>query len=761
MKKYVALFLMLSLLWMPGVYAAGIPAEQGLITDEAGLFSPQEAASLAETAQQDRYTFHVLTLDSLEGASAAGYASEVYTAWRLSARDILLLISSGDQQIELHFDNPGLQAYINTWSQSQGGSVGSAAITGLLDTYFIPYARNGDFAGGISSLMKQLNSMGSTQGSAGGSAGAGVNGSDRTDSSGNRGTLPANETGGLPFLTLAAVGIGIALVLLLLYILITGLRRRKQLASQQEQLADLLVRANHALESLQPFQGIVQGKTGEMVEGISKRLSAQLVEISALQSSGQSSLPPFYQLASLKAASARLQQTESTFRSALEEEEKKIAVIREADHNVKQRITELKQDAPELDGQLQDAVKETGYDLQEIVQDLHELAEETAKADQLELFDPIAAQDMTEDAQERQEQIELDLRDVETYDDKINDFPGVLAAARNKIAALIEQNSLQNMKIKPYETLEQAAAAATALEAPLRSGDMDEVRKIAAQLDSLLSEAIAMTERQALIRQNNHRDLEIIRSNWSVLTERKNQLQNQITEARIRFTEPDLSSLGQTLEEADKRLRQSAEEVTQIEIWTSDARGEYESARTGLDRLLGLQEATSSQFDGIAESLNALDERLNTVRRLFTEGHERVDSAQRLLHSRGLSSRSRFQLSMLPEFGMLEQRLTAQPYDLEELESLGRSYASQISSFVEEVNRLVRQREEEERQAQLALLREQQRREMARKRMSSGPSSTGGFGGGRSSGGGSWGGGGRSSGGSSWGGSGRSGGSKW
>lgn len=226
----------------------------------------------------------------------------------------------------------------------------------------------------------------------------------------------------------------------------------------------MLVRANRALESLQPFQGIVQGKTGEMVEEISKRLSAQLVEISALQGS-QSSQPPFYRLKALKAASSQLQQTETAFRSSLKEEEQHIAVISDADRNVKQQITELKKEAPELNLQLQSAVKETGYGLQEIADDLKELAEETAKADELELFDPIAAQDMTGEAQEKQAQIEQDLQDVDTYDDKLNDFPGVLAAARSTIAALIEQHSLHNMKVKPYENLDQASVAAATLEA--------------------------------------------------------------------------------------------------------------------------------------------------------------------------------------------------------------------------------------------------------------------------------------------------------
>lgn len=755
MKKYIALFLLISVLWVPGAYAAVIPTQQGLVTDSAGMFSSAEAKSISAAATGDLVTMHVLTVDSLNGTPADKYADETYASWGLSTRDILLLISAGDQSIELNFNNPGFQNSLNAWSQNQGGSSGSAAITALLDTYFIPYAREGNFAGGTKALIRAVHSIGDSTGNAGGNPGTSVSSESRSSSS---------------MFKIAAIVIGTVLILLVLFIVITGLRRRKQLSKQQEQLSNLLVQANRALESLKPFQGIVQGKTEVLVEGISKRLSAKLVEISSLQSDGQGIQPPFYRLNALKAAVEQLQQTEASFRTALEEEEKNIAVISEADRNVKQRITELKEDTPELEEQLQDAVKETGYALQEIVEELKELAEETSKADQLELFDPIAAQEITEDAQERQEKIEQDLKDVDLYDDKLNHFPTILAASRAKITSIIEQNSLHNMKIKPYDHLEQARVESLTLEAPLRAGDMDEVRRIGANLDLLLDEAVAMTEQQALLRQNNRRDLETFRTEWSQLKQRRDGLQSRITEARIYFEEQHVATVENILTEWSTRLREGASEVAQIENWTSDERGEYDKAHNALEQLLSLLDEAAKQFDGVSESLNALHERLDKVTRLFSEGQSRVETTQRMLHSRGLSSRIRFELSLLPEFSALEHRLTSRPYNLEELESLSRSYDSQITSFVNEANRLVRQKEEEERLAQLAMMREQQRRAQARKRMSSGPPSSGGFGGGRSSGGSSWGGGGgggKSSGGSSWGGGGgksgrnSSGGSKW
>ncbi|MEK3751027.1 septation ring formation regulator EzrA [Paenibacillus sp. FSL E2-8871] len=775
MKKYLALFLLISVLWIPVAYAAEIPAQQGLVTDKAGMFSSAEATSISAAATGDLVTMHVLTVDSLNGTPANRYAEDTYASWGLSTRDILLLISAGDQSIELNFNNPGFQTSLNAWSQNQGGKSGSAAITALLDTYFIPYAREGDFAGGTKALIKAVHSIGESTGNAGGSAGSGsavgsTNSGLGNGTSGKPGnSVSTGSRSSSSMFTIAAILIGIVLILLVLFLVITGLRRRKQLNVQQEQLSDLLVRTNRALESLKPFQGIVQGKTEVLVEGISKRLSAKLVEISSLQNDGQGVQPPFYRLTALKAAVEQLQQTEDSFRAALEEEEKNIAVISEADRNVKQRITELKEDAPELEEQLQGAVKETGYALQEIVEELKELAEETSKADQLELFDPIAAQEITEDAQDRQEKIEQDLKDVDLYDDKLNQFPTVLAAARTKITNIIEQNSLHNMKVKPFDRLEQARAESLTLEAPLRVGDMDEVRKIGATLDLLLDEAVAMTEQQALLRQNNRRDLETFRTEWSQLKQRRDGLQSRITEARMYFEEQHVSTVENILTEWSTRLREGASEVAQIENWTSDERGEYDKAHNALEQLLSLLDEAARQFDGVSESLNALHERLDKVTRLFSEGQSRVETTQRMLHSRGLSSRIHFELSLLPEYSALDHRLASRPYNLEELESLGRSYDSQITSFVNEANRLVRQKEEEERLAQLAMMREQQRRAQARKRMSSGPPSSGGFGGGRSSGGSSWGGGGsggKSSGGSSWGGGGKSGrnssgGSKW
>ncbi|NUU61470.1 TPM domain-containing protein [Paenibacillus agri] len=802
MKKCILLFLMISLIWVPGVFAADIPAQgANLVQDEAGLLDSRDITAISKVTAGEAFTFHVLTVDSTEGRSAEDYANDIFDSWGLAARDVLLLIAVQNHDVQLVFENPPLQAAINTWAKDQGASSGSAALVKLLDTYFVPSAKHGDFAEGITSLLNAVQELGragsisgttqsgsgAASGSQGSSSGAGSHGSGSAgtgsatgshgsssagagsatgshgSSSAGAGSAALQDSGSRSSTAArATVFVGAALLLGALFVLLTGLRRSKQLGEQNEQLSGLLVRTNQALESLKPFQGIVQGKTGALVEAISTRLSTRLVDISAR--SGQDAKPALYRLGELKKTLEKLRQDNGAFSAALEEDEKQIEVINEADRHVKQRITALKKEIPELDEALQALIRETGYNLQAMVQDLQTLAEKAAKADQLELFDPIAAQEFTEDAQKRQTKIGKDLQDVSVYNDKLKAFSGVLSDTRTTISALITQHSLQNMKVRPYDHLEQAQAQAEVIKTPLQSGDMDEVRSIAARMDLLLSEAVAMTERQGQIRGQNRRDLETVRTNWTTLKQRRDELQSRFRDAGGRFAEQHLASAREALEEWGTRLQEGAGEVPQIETWTSDERGEFDQARSGLDRLLSLQDEASAQFSDISEGLDVLNSRLDKINRMLAEGPARVDAAQSLLKRNGLARRARSHNPLIADYEKLTLRLVSPPFHLDELETLARSYEAAISSFVEEANRLVRQKQEQERQAAMALMLEQQRQQQRQQQQTHNSNSFGG--GNHSSGGSSWGSGdsNRSSGGSSWDGGGNdrsSGGSKW
>ncbi|KAA9000958.1 hypothetical protein F4V43_14005 [Paenibacillus spiritus] len=768
-KSLPALLLstLLFLLGVPAASAAAIPSPGGAVVDQAGLLGSGQADAVAKQAEQGPYAFRILILPSLDGESSEQYAYDVYESWGLAENELLLLIGSEDRTVDLHFMNPGLQAALNAWSANQGGGSGSEAIKQLLDTYFIPYAKEGDFGKAILSVIGATHAIGgdagAESGASGGSgpgAGAAAGSSGGSDS-GTRGTgtsagspaaAPRSGTGtdgssrSLVYILAGAVLAG-----LILYVTVTGIRRRRQLRASQEAISDLLVRANRGLEALQPFQGIVQGKTQQLADTASRTLSDLLVKLSALSSEQQSgSLPAFYRLGALSAANRQLQGAESELRTALEEQEKSIAAISEADRTVKQHINELKQAAPELQSEFQDALQETGYGLEDIADDLKELAEQTAEADKLELFDPIAAQTVSAQARELQEQISRDVQDVDVYQDKIHGFPAALAAARSEIAALIEQNALQNMKVKPYELLKQAEADVALLEEELRGGDLNEVRRIGAEMDRRIEDAVSMTKRQAEIRLANRRDLNQIREGWKELGSAQERLRSLIASASARYARSHIEPAEAALAEWSRRLREAEAGVPEIEAWTADERGEFDKAREGLDRLLALQDEARRLLGEAAGDLGELDNRLARVEAALRQGEADAEAARRLLQSRGLHARDG--LAGLPPYRDLQAGLSAGPYQLDALEASARAFLAGVAAYAEEAQRLVRRKEEEERLAQMAAMQAQMRREAERRGGPGGFGGRPGGGGGHSSGSSSWGGGGsgHSSGGSKW-----------
>lgn len=747
MKKYV-LPLVLIVLWIAGgilpAGASGSSVSSIQVRDEAGLLSSADIKAIEQTSGEEKYPLHVLTVNSLNGTNPGDYAGKVYKLWGLGGRDTLLLIAEQETHAELYMMSGDLRSEIDAWSARRGGGSGAQAISRLLDVYFIPHAKEGNFGQGVLSLRDGI----------------------QTISSGN--AAAEDKPAARSLLPLAGIAAGAAVVILLGWMLWKGSRLRKEAEAGREALSDLPVRANRALDSLQSFQGIAQGTTGEMVESISRNLSGSLIRLSELQTEHSGRLPSVFQLSALKAEIAKLAELRQTYETMLENEERKIAEITEADRHVKQQIGELKEDTPELHEQLKQAVQESGFELKELADDLKELETATAKADELELFDPIAAKDVTEKARSRRDQIAADIEAVDSFQDKVSGFPNTLAAVRGRLDRLIAEHSLRNMKVQPYANLDQAEAAMTRLEQELRSGDLDEVRTIGAAVDSLLQDAVEMTERQAEYRAANRRDIDAVRSGWSRLQQDSERLERAIGAASGRYAERHLSASRDTLASWTQRLREASGELPAIELLTSDERGEYEQARGKLDRLLSLQEEAGSRFAEELQSVQSLDGRVERVHSLLREQEGRAADAERLLAARGMPAPLRRQAASLPELQELSRLLSSAPYDVDQLETLARGYSERISSMVEEAQLLIRRKEEEEERIRMAMVLEAQRREAERQRRSGPPFGGGGFGGGGMgggrSGGSSWGGSGRSSGGSSWGGGksgGNSGGSKW
>lgn len=102
MKKSICLALCLLLLLTPlwALGAARLPAERGVVTDDADVLSAELAEGIAEYASEVEdetgLGIHVALVHFLDGLDAQAYANALFEKWGLDEADILLLGAAGE-----------------------------------------------------------------------------------------------------------------------------------------------------------------------------------------------------------------------------------------------------------------------------------------------------------------------------------------------------------------------------------------------------------------------------------------------------------------------------------------------------------------------------------------------------------------------------------------------------------------------------------------------------------------------------------------
>ena len=95
MKKMLALCLLLTALPLSAFAAVRLPAQRGVVTDDANVLSAQTAADIAEYAQkvedETDVRLHVAIVHFLDGMEARTYAQTLFEKWELGKEDVLLL----------------------------------------------------------------------------------------------------------------------------------------------------------------------------------------------------------------------------------------------------------------------------------------------------------------------------------------------------------------------------------------------------------------------------------------------------------------------------------------------------------------------------------------------------------------------------------------------------------------------------------------------------------------------------------------------
>lgn len=729
--RWLAVMLVLMIGTGTTTLAAGIPSKQGLVRDTAGLFDTSQQQYLNKIAKGDQIRVFVLTVPSLDGRNPTEYANKTYDTWNLGPDDVLLLISSGDRSVEFNFNNPALQRSIDEWSRNKGNGTNSLAITALLDAYFIPHAKEGSFSKASASMIHQVHRMAASF-----SSEVSAQGDDRevvatTSAPENKGTMKSQEEATqstsstettaplkiefpkLPWIGISAAGLGIMLI----FLFIKGFLKQRKLSKILEQFAELLVKCNTGLEKIGAYQGIAQGKTGRAVQEIVDRLSELMVAVAESKTHLQESKTFILCYSALDEAIQKYSKIAERLERGITAEHNRIIVIEHADKTAKGRTTELHTDYTVLKQALDRAAADRGYPLPVLYEELEGLEHDIQRAVELHLFDPLEAQEVLKAAEQKCSMSKSNIEDVAVYVKDFHAFSDKSAAIRADIVNIIETHQLYQIKVRPFERLDDARKQMNQLEDFLRQGNMAEVRKSSERAQSMLDEALSMTKRQAELRRKNRNDLDRLNEQIQQFHNEQSMLQSMVSHCRSQYVPRHWQSWEQALAKEMQEVRLAESKLPEAERLTSDELQEFEDARAIIEKVWSMMARILQWAGDMKNTLEGLDDRLQAVRNEVAAAQGEFISQQKTLQIHNINTSNHALLLGLPDsfwrnVQTVGDALSSPLYDLDYLESAARSCTQDAEHFAFGVQDIVRQKEEAER---LSVRVEQRFKQVSRK----------------------------------------------
>jgi len=131
------------------------PEPRGAVNDFAGVFTPQYEHSMEllarEILQKTGTSVVVVTLKSIEGNDPADYANRLYEDWGIGKkgedRGVLILLALKERRIRIE-TGYGVEGIL------PDGLVGE-----ILDTYVVPYLKEGNYDKGLSNAIVAVSSV--------------------------------------------------------------------------------------------------------------------------------------------------------------------------------------------------------------------------------------------------------------------------------------------------------------------------------------------------------------------------------------------------------------------------------------------------------------------------------------------------------------------------------------------------------------------------------------------------------------------------
>ncbi|MCZ8518646.1 TPM domain-containing protein [Paenibacillus caseinilyticus] len=691
MKKIAIFTLSLLLLLGPSVSASSVPPMNGHVQDTAGMLPGRSLSELERTAEGP-YTFHVLTVSSLEGQEPEAYAASVYRTWNLQRQDVLVLLSESDRRIEVQFNNPALQHRLDALpADYDRDGKRESAIDEWVGAHFMPYAQQGDFAGGLLHLMQSGQQL-----AAGPPGAAGASG----------GFSGASAGAGTGLGALLAGGVAVLLAVLLVR---TFLRRRKLAALQEEQTGaakKLVVEISRTQEALTPIRDLYPGeRTSESADELEDGLTALSAEVQeALERILGYAIPLFGASTAgrdLEAFRAEL----AAFRTRFEEARRQVDHLAGLDRSISEDIGRLLEKVAAAETQAAELSARHALPMDELKAGLAGMREGLNRSAALQVSDLLAAEGEVLPLQEKLAVIRSGLDKLPHHVEELEALPSRIAAVRGEIRWELEAAGLRPAEAwDPEAPIAEAEQTGAAMQQALERGLLAEAESASAAIAGLLEQARGEAARRTALRDGVKGDLAKIGAALDAYAAAERAYPQERTRAQAEFAEKHWSASEgsfRALKAAADGLRQGLEALKPLAGPETQA---YTEARRLADGLLGQLQNAEALLADVRCVYAAPSRRLQELRdeeaqawSLVRSGTALAEARSLPLHAQGSRQLAELERGLHGQKRQLDAALAAPPYDLDELGSLIARLSTDARAYHASITRMAEEKEQAER----------------------------------------------------------------
>lgn len=731
MKKWgLSLLIVLIVMVCTGgtIHAATLPDKLGYVQDHAAMFSNTDKKQLKQQAQGSKLHFYILTIPTLDGQKPATYSKAVYKKWKLKSSDVLLVIAEQEHRIQIQFTNTVLadamldEEYVDTDAE---------ALKVIADRYFIPYAKEGDYASGTSNLMQGIRSYSknlpdiqaiapsaskknqSGSSSAASSSSSSAPKTSATDTPTNAVESSAAEESahsydpnsfGAMFGKIAAVVLLIGLIGLILFCMYwVGKRlyrmvkpRFVELPALQNRTMGLMTTAMRGLEQLRPFLDMTKGESGSLIRQADQQLSKVMVELNEQR---PQLLKPWYWLFKRRALRQLLDETTNRLNRTEQEIQLHIGQVQKvaaAEKQALDQLQELEHTVTDLQQQLDRVQQQTGFPLDHLIEGMTTIRQWKEAAEASRYQEPLKAAELTGYATNKSTELRKDVQDLSLYYSQMGDFTHKAEQVRHQVDSVIQQHGLLP-SLHANEAVRQATSQLPLLQQWLEIGDMQSARNVWTDMNTLLEQSVQRVQQQVEWKQHIEEQLPLLEGRLSNLKGTTISLEQEWQTIENRYRSYVWEEEKQQFARMVSGLQHGDNQIRHLKVLIRPERQAYEEASEVLNELKQLAEQSQYVMRGNRESFQRWQQEEQHVRTSFQHADELWNSMNDMLQSSGLIWRRRNQLwsqyNQIQELRASFQSLFNDgQLDLQLLTDQVASYDSMIRNLDQRLRDLLQQR---------------------------------------------------------------------